>query len=111
MAKSLYVGNLPYSYTEENLLDLFSAYGASAARIVEGRGFGFVDVEDANVEAAINDKSGADVGGRKIIVNEARPREDRPKRPGGGGGGGGGYRGGGGGGGRGGGGRGGSRDW
>ncbi len=98
-SKSLYVGNLPYSTTEENLLDIFSAYGASAARIVDGRGFGFVDVDEAQVQRAIDEKNNSDIGGRKIVVNEARPREERPR--GGGGGGYGGNRRGGGGGGRG----------
>ena len=83
MAKSLFVGNLPYSLREDELLDAFSKYGASSARIVEGRGFGFVDVEDDQAAAAIEDKNETDLGGRKIFVNEARPREDR----GGGGGG------------------------
>lgn len=83
MAKSLFVGNLPYSLREDELLDAFSKYGAKSARIVEGRGFGFVDVEDDQAEAAIEDMNEKDLGGRKVFVNEARPREDR----GGGGGG------------------------
>lgn len=95
MAKSLFVGNLPYSIREDELLDAFSKYGASSARIIEGRGFGFVDVEDDQAEAAIEDMNEKDLGGRKVFVNEARPREDH-----GGGGGGGRDRGGRGGGGR-----------
>ena len=90
--KTLYVGNLPYSSNEEDLMNFFSAYSPSRARIVEGRGFGFVDIEAEQMDAAIADKHNAEMGGRRLTVNEARPREDR------GGGGGGGYGGGGGGG-------------
>lgn len=89
--KSLYVGNLPYSVTEEELLQFFAPYGSSQARIVEGRGFGFVDVDADQLEAAVADKHNSQMGGRTLTVNEARPRESR-------GGGGGGYGGGGGGG-------------
>ncbi|AIE83839.1 RNA recognition motif domain-containing protein [Fimbriimonas ginsengisoli] len=93
--KTLYVGNLPYSATEDQLTAHFSAYGATNARIVEGRGFGFVDVDPNQLEAAIADKHNSPLDGRTLTVNEARPREPRS---GGGGGGGGGYGGGGGGG-------------
>ena len=98
--KTLYVGNLPYSVSESDLLDHFSAYNASKVRIVEGRGFGFVDIDEDQLDNAINEKHNSEMGGRKLTVNEARP-----KTPGGGGGGGygggggGGYGGGGGGGG------------
>ena len=91
MAKSLFIGNLSYGTREDTLRNAFSKYGASQARIVEGRGFGFVDVEDDKVSAAIEEMNETELDGRKIIVNEARPREPRS-----GGGGGGGYRGGGG---------------
>lgn len=118
MAKSLFVGNLSYSTREETLKNAFAKYGASSVRIVEGRGFGFVDVEDDQAAGAITDMNETELDGRKIIVNEARPREPRSGGGGGGGGyrggggGGGGYRGGGGGGGRGGRDRGGrDRDW
>lgn len=108
MAKSLFVGNLSYSTREDTLRTAFAKYGASAVRIVEGRGFGFVDVDDDQAGNAISEMNETMLDGRKIIVNEARPREPRS----GGGGGGGGYRGGGGGGGRGGGrDRGRDRDW
>jgi cold-inducible RNA-binding protein len=92
--KSLYVGNLPYSCTEAELLDSFSAYGAVSARIVEGRGFGFVDVEEATAQEAIDAMNQKQFGGRTLVVNEARPKGE-----GGGGGGGGRYGSGGGGGG------------
>src|SRR5688500_17071027 len=98
-SKSLYVGNLPYSTTEEGLLEIFAAYGASQARIVEGRGFGFVDVDADKLDEAIADKNNAEIGGRTLTVNEARPREPRSGGGGGGYGGGGGGRSGGGGGG------------
>ncbi len=90
--KTLYVGNLPYSTTESQLADHFSAYGGSNPRIIEGRGFGFVDIDADQLEAAVADKHNSSIDGRTITVNEARPREPRS------GGGGGGYGGGGGGG-------------
>ena len=106
MSKRLYVGNLAYSMTEQQLLELFEQYGAANAAVPtdhDGRskGFGFVEVDDAQMEAAISALNGKEVGGRALTVNEARPREDRGPRGGGGGGyggGGGGYGGGGGGG-------------
>jgi RNA recognition motif-containing protein len=95
--KTLYVGNLPYSANESHLISFFADYGASKARIVEGRGFGFVDVEANQLEAAIADKHNASMDGRTLTVNEARPREPRSDGGGyGGGNRGGGYGGGGG---------------
>jgi len=105
---NLYVGNLPYTLTDQELNDIFSEIGeVQAARVMNdretgrSRGFGFVEMknEDDGREA-IEKLNGADCGGRSLVVNEARPREERPR--GGGGGGFGGGRGGGGGGGRGG---------
>ena len=93
--KSLYVGNLPYSTTDENLVELFGPFGGSNARIIEGRGFAFVDVDADQMDAAIEAINGKPYNGRTLTVNEARPRE--PRAPGGGGGGGN-YSGGGGGG-------------
>lgn len=92
--KTLYVGNLPYSTSEGDLQEHFSAYGGTNARIIEGRGFGFIDIDADQLEAAIADKNQQEMGGRKLTVNEAQP-----KGSGGGGrsGGGGGYGGGGGG--------------
>jgi RNA recognition motif-containing protein len=92
--KTLYVGNISYSSSESDLQEAFSAYGANNVRIIEGRGFAFVDVTEDQLEAAIADKHGSQLGGRTLTVNEARPRENRS----GGGGGGGSYGGGGGGG-------------
>jgi RNA recognition motif-containing protein len=108
---NLYVGNLPYSVTDQELNDIFSEIGeVQSARVMNdretgrSRGFGFVEMknEDDGREA-IEKLNGADMGGRALVVNEARPREERP-RGGGGFGGGGGGRGGFGGGNRGGGG-------
>ncbi len=105
MSTKLYVGNLSYNTTENQLQDLFSQHGpvTSVDLIMDKfsgrpRGFGFVTMESKEAaEAAVQALNGKNVDGRDLTVNEARPREDRP--PGGGGGGGGGYRGGGGGGG------------
>jgi cold-inducible RNA-binding protein len=95
--KSLYVGNLPYSVTEDELRTMFEPYGPiEEVRVIQNKGFAFVDVPQENVEAAIEATNGKDMGGRTVTVNEAKPREDRPR--GGGGGDRGGYGGGGGGG-------------
>lgn len=119
---NLYVSNLAYTLTDEELRSEFAAFGAvSSARVVldretnRSRGFGFVEMpNDAEAQAALRGLEGANVAGRPIKVVEARPKEPRPPRPafggGGGGGGGGGHAGGGGGGGYAGGSGGGSRD-
>lgn len=103
----LYVGNLPYSTTDGDLENMFSELGqVTSAKVVmdretgRSRGFGFVEMEEQAGREAIEKMNGLETDGRALVVNEARPREDRPR----GGGGGGGYRGGGGGGGYGGGG-------
>ena len=107
---NIYVGNLSYSVTEEDLNAMFAEFGdVSSAKLIMDRdtgrskGFAFVEMsgEDAG-QKAIDELNGRDVGGRSLTVNKARPREERPR--GGGGGGRGGYGGGGGGGGYGGGG-------
>ena len=84
--KTLYVGNLPYTATEGQLTTYFSVYGATNARIVEGRGFGFVDIDPAQLETAIADKHNSSMDGRTLTVNEAKPREPRSNSGGGGGG-------------------------
>lgn len=101
MASKLYVGGLPYSTTDQELQDLFAAHGSVTSAVVindkmsgRSKGFGFVEYENAEeAQAAIKALDGSDLGGRKIVVNEARPREERPRdggfRPSGGGGGGG----------------------
>lgn len=104
---NLYVGNLPYSMGDQELRDLFSPFGeVRSSRVMidretgRSRGFGFVELDDAAAQQAVAERNGFEVGGRRLVVNEARPREERPRfGGGGGGGGGGGYRGGGGGGG------------
>ena len=86
---NIYVGNLPYAITRDELRDLFAAFGeVKAARIVTDRetgrskGFGFVEMpNDAEANNAIAEMNGKEIGGRKVVVNEARPREDRPQRP------------------------------
>lgn len=121
MAKKLYVGNLAFSVTDDELMQAFASFGnVASARVVMDRmtgrskGFGFVEIEDDSMaDEAVNKMNGQTIGGRPVRVSEAKPQEDRPRGPrreGGGGGGGYGGRSGGGGGGRGGGYGGGSRD-
>lgn len=101
MGKNIYVGNLPYDTSGDDLRHLFESYGAvtNSQVIIDkfsgrSRGFGFVEMENDNeAESAIDALNGSPYGGRPLTVNEARPREDRG---GGGGGGRGGYGGGGG---------------
>ena len=86
---NIYVGNLAYSVTEDDLREAFSAYGeVSRANVIMDRdtgrskGFGFVEMPDsAQAEAAINGLNDKQLSGRAIRVNEAKPREDRPRRP------------------------------
>lgn len=96
--KTLYVGNLPYSATEAQLNTYFANYGGTNARIMEGRGFGFVDVDGEMLDTAINEKNNTQMDGRTLTVNEARPRTENRSGGGGGGSYGGGGRSGGGGG-------------
>ena len=85
---NIYVGNLPYSIDRDELRGIFEQYGeVSAARVVSDRetgrskGFGFVEMPDAaQAQAAIDALNGNEIGGRKAVVNEARPREERPPR-------------------------------
>ncbi|MEM1331286.1 MAG: RNA-binding protein [Planctomycetota bacterium] len=106
MASKLYVGNLPFSASEEEIHELFSQYGdvVSANLVMDRetgrpRGFGFVEYNDEeSANRAIEATNGMDFGGRTLTVNEARPRENRGFGGGGGGGGRGGFGGGGGGG-------------
>ena len=98
MSKRLFVGNLSFSISEEQLQEAFTEFGCTGATIPvndSGRpkGFGFVDIPDEQMAAAIEGLNGKDLAGRNIAVNEAKPR---PETGGGGGGGRGGYGGGGG---------------
>jgi len=108
MGNKLYVGNLAYGVRDDELQQAFAPFGTvTSAKVMMDRdtgrskGFGFVEMgSDAEAQAAINGMNGQALEGRAIVVNEARPREERPGGFGGGGrsGGGGGYGGGGGGG-------------
>ena len=96
MGNKLYVGNLPYSVRDNDLQQQFGEYGnvTSATVMMErdtgrSKGFGFVEMgSDAEAQAAIEGLHGKDMGGRALVVNEARPMEPRPPRSGGFGGGG-----------------------
>ena len=109
MGNKLYVGNLPYQVRDSDLEQSFGQFGTvTSAKVMmeretgRSKGFGFVEMgSDAEALAAVEGMNGAPLGGRNLVVNEARPMEARPPRSGGfggGGGGGGGYGGGGGGG-------------
>jgi hypothetical protein len=107
MGNKLYVGNLPYSVRDSDLEQAFGQFGSvTSAKVMmerdtgRSKGFGFVEMgSDAEAQAAISGMNGQPLGGRSVVVNEARPMESRPRSGGYGGGGGGGYGGGGGGGG------------
>ena len=94
---NIYVGNLSYGVSDDNLREVFKAFGAvSSAKVItdkysgRSKGFGFVEMEnDAEANAAIEQLDGAEIDGRAVKVNEARPKEDNR---GGGNRGGGGYR-------------------
>jgi len=82
--KKLYIGNLPYSATEDEVRQEFERFGSvqSVALISDrdtgrAKGFGFVEMDDAGADKAIEQMDGKDFGGRPLRVNEARPREDR----------------------------------
>ena len=86
---NIYVGNLSYQMTEGDLEEAFAEFGSvTSARIITDRdtgrskGFGFVEMaEKSEGEEAIKKLDGKDFNGRNLKVNEARPREDRPRRP------------------------------
>ncbi len=82
--KKLYVGNLPYNYNDAKLGDLFSEFGAVASATViidrmsgRSKGFGFVELEDADAEKAMAEMNGKEVDGRTLKVNEAMPMKER----------------------------------
>ena len=85
MGNKIYVGNLPFSATNDSLNELFAKFGqVTSAKIVMDRdtnrskGFGFVEMSsDAEAQAAIDKLNGSDMGGRSLVVNEARPMEPR----------------------------------
>ena len=84
----IYVGNLPYSMTDDDLRDTFSEYGEIASAEVikdkfsgQSKGFGFVDMpNNSDADTAIKELNDSPMGGRKLTVNEARPRAERPPR-------------------------------
>jgi RNA recognition motif-containing protein len=82
MVKKIYVGNLPFSATENEIRDLFAQQGTvESVKLItdretgRARGFGFVEMDDAGAAAAIQSLNGTDLGGRRLVVNEARDRE------------------------------------
>jgi RNA recognition motif-containing protein len=82
VTKTLYVGNLPWSATKEDLASFFSTFtSVRSSRIItepgtgRSRGFGFIEIDDENLEQIITEFNGKDMGGREIIVNEAKPRQ------------------------------------
>ncbi len=86
MSKNIYVGNLSWSATDEDLRSLFATYGnVLSAKVVEdretgrSRGFGFVEMDSADAVQAIEALNGQNFQGRDLRVNEAQPRERRPR--------------------------------
>ena len=90
---NIYVANIPWKASEDQLKQLFAEYGeVSSAKIImdkvtqRSRGFGFIEMsDDTSARNAINSLNGADFLGKNLVVNEARPREDRPRSNSGGG--------------------------
>ncbi|MCR4666490.1 MAG: RNA-binding protein [Desulfovibrio sp.] len=87
MSKSIYVGNLPWSATEDQVRELFQEYGeVQSVKLISdretgrARGFGFVEMEDEAADAAIEALENYSFGGRTLRVNEAKPRAPRPQR-------------------------------
>ena len=87
MTKSIYVGNLPFTASDSEVRDTFAEYGnvinvslPTDRETGRPRGFGFVEMDDADAEKAISALDGTDFGGRSLRVNEARSRDDRPPR-------------------------------
>jgi len=86
--KNIYVGNLPWSTTSNDLRDMFAQYGeVSSAHVIEdretgrSRGFGFVEMDEEGALQSIQALNGSECQGRTLKVNEAQPRESRPARP------------------------------
>ena len=85
---NIYVGNLSYGVSDDQLREVFEAYGTvSSAKVISdkysgrSKGFGFVEMDDDNeAKSAVEDLDGAEIDGRAVKVNEARPREERPRR-------------------------------
>jgi len=86
MSKKLYVGNLPWSATQDEVRAAFEAYGeVTSINLIEDRetgrprGFGFIEMDENGAREAIEAMDGKDFGGRNLKVNEAKPREERPR--------------------------------
>jgi RNA recognition motif-containing protein len=86
LAKNIYVGNLAWAVNDDELRNMFEQFGeVSSARVIEdretgrSRGFGFVEMDDEGAEQAIQALNGADSHGRTLKVNEAQPRQPRPR--------------------------------
>ncbi len=84
---NIFVGNLPFTATEDDVADLFAAYGTvDSVRLISDRntgrprGFGFVELDDEAARKAIEALDGKDMGGRALKINEAKERQPRPKR-------------------------------
>lgn len=87
MAIKLFIGNLDYGVGEDELKEMFTSYGeVSSAFVIKdkmsgrSKGFGFVEMDDEAGQTAIKELNGKEVNGRPLVVNEARPQEDRPRR-------------------------------
>jgi RNA recognition motif-containing protein len=72
--KTLYVGNIPYEANEDDMIEFFAAYGAVNARVIEGRGIAFVDIDAERLEDAVLEKHDSEMGQRRLTVNEAQNR-------------------------------------
>lgn len=84
--KSIYVGNIPFSASQDDIRDLFAEHGdVVSVKLIDDRetgrfrGFGFVEMEDADALTAIEALDGSEMGGRNLKVNEAKPRAPRPR--------------------------------
>ena len=84
--KKLYVGNLPYSYDDAKLSELFTQFGSVQSAVViidresrRSKGFGFVELDDSAADAAMKELDGKDIEGRALKVNEARPMNDKKR--------------------------------
>lgn len=86
--KKIFVGGLPFRYEDKDLADLFTPFGEVKSAVIirdrmmnnRSKGFGFVEMDDAEADAAINALNGSDLDGRSLTVNEARPMTERPPR-------------------------------
>jgi len=85
--KSIYVGNLPFSASEDEVREIFAPFGAvHSVKLISDRetgrprGFGFVEMDEGDAASAIEELNGKEMGGRSLRINEAQPRSPRPQR-------------------------------